>query len=205
MLNIHIVNNFDFLWINRIFTRVPTGNRWHASHRLIWELIHRDEFKQQCCLGNHNIQETHQGLEAACDHDCARMKEELRDYWICRENQVEKNLREDQRLLLEDTESTSQWGIHRNEHPGSSLLLPSDLLRDLPSWRPLWRPRKCEPSQSASWSREQGRKRWKVDLEGQRESISSELLIWDFLPRKDYPGSKTLSITSSRKGEIFLG
>ena len=34
-----------------------------------------------------------------------------------------------------------------------------------------------------------GRKRWKVDLEEQIENINSELLIWEFLPRKDYLGS----------------
>ena len=89
--------------------------------------------------------------------------------------------------------------------PSSSLLLPSDLLWDLPTWRPLWRPRKCEPSQSASWSREQGKRRWKVDLKGQRESINSELLIWDFLPRKDYPGSKMLSITFLLQRRNFPG
>lgn len=33
-----------------------------------------------------------------------------------------------------------------------------------------------------------GRKRWKVDLKEQIENINSELLIWDFLPRKDYLG-----------------
>lgn len=37
MLNIQILNNFAFLWINRIFTRVPTGNGQHTWNRLIWK------------------------------------------------------------------------------------------------------------------------------------------------------------------------